>query len=160
MDKIDVKLLEILQHDASQSVNAMAKKIGLSTTACWNRIQRLESDGVIGKRVALINPSKVGVGLSVFVSIQTEEHSGNWLEQFAKKVTAMPEVVEFYRMSGDVDYMLRVLVPDMQAYDAFYKRLIEDTKLANVTSRFAMECIKHTTKVPLPPSLATKDSKS
>jgi Lrp/AsnC family transcriptional regulator len=149
MDKIDIRLLDILQTDASQSVNAMAKKVGLSTTACWNRIQRLESEGVVGKRVALVNPLKVGVGMSVFVSIQTDQHSSDWLAAFAKKVTAMPEVVEFYRMSGDVDYMLRVLVSDLQAYDTFYKKLIDQAKLSNVTSRFAMECIKHTTEVPL-----------
>ena len=105
---------------------------------------------MISKRVALVDPAKVGLGLCVYVSIRTSEHSSEWLEAFATKVAAMPEVAEFYRMSGEVDYMLRVLVPDMAAYDAFYKRLIDGTPLADVTSRFAMERIKHTTVVPLP----------
>ena len=150
MDPIDLHILDIMQTDATLAVSAIAKSVGLSTTACWNRIQRLEADGVIAKRVALIDPSKVGAGLCVFVSICTSDHSGAWLQSFAQRVAAMPEVVEFYRMAGDVDYMLRVLVSDMAAYDAFYKRLIADVSLANVTSRFAMERIKHTTLVPLP----------
>jgi Lrp/AsnC family transcriptional regulator len=123
--------------------------IGLSTTASWKRVQRLEADGVLVRRVALVDPEKVGVGLTVFVEIRTREHSREWLESFAAKVAAMPEVVEFYRMSGDVDYMLRVVVADMRAYDAFYKRLIDGVSLADVTSRFAMERIKHTTAVPI-----------
>ena len=150
MDKIDFAVLDHMQIDASLPISALAKKVGLSTSACWNRVQRLEADGVISKRVALVDPAKVGVGLCVFVSIRTNEHSREWLDKFATKVAGMREVAEFYRMSGDVDYMLRVLVPDMAAYDAFYKRLIDGTALADVTSRFAMERIKHTTVVPLP----------
>ena len=150
MDRFDRAILELMQNDASLSVSAMAKKVGLSTSACWNRVQRLEAAGIITKRVALVDPAKVGVGLCVYVSIRTSEHSTAWLESFATKVAAMPEVAEFYRMSGEVDYMLRVLVPDMTAFDAFYKRLIDGTSLADVTSRFAMERIKHTTVVPLP----------
>ena len=150
MDQTNLQILDIMQSDATFSVSAMAKKVGLSTTACWNRIQRLEHDGVIARRVALVDPAKVGAGLCVFVSIRTSEHSGAWLKAFAERVSAMPEVVEFYRMAGEVDYMLRVLVSDMEAYDAFYKRLVDGISLADVTSRFAMERIKHTTVVPLP----------
>ena len=150
MDDTDRRLLELLQEDASPPVSRLAKKVGLSTTACWNRIRRLESDGVITRRVALVDPAKVGMGLSVFVSIRTSEHSSAWLARFAERVSEMPEVVDFYRMAGDVDYMLRVLVPDMDAFDRFYKQLIEGTTLADVTSRFAMERIKQTTAIPIP----------
>jgi len=150
MDDTDRRLLELLQEDASLSMSRLAKKVGVSTTACWNRVRRLESDGVIVGRVALVDPAKVGVGLTVFVSIRTSEHSRQWLRSFAKRVSEMPEVVAFYRMAGDVDYMLRVLVPDMDAFDRFYKRLIEDTSFADVTSRFAMERIKQTTAIPIP----------
>lgn len=149
MDNTDRRLLELLQEDVSLPVSRLAKEVGLSTTACWNRIRRLESQGVITRRVALVDPAKVGMGLSVFVSIRTAEHSSEWLAKFAVRVSAMPEVVEFYRMAGDVDYMLRVLVPDMEAFDRFYKQLIKDTKLADVTSRFAMERIKQTTAIPI-----------
>lgn len=149
MDAIDRRIVEMLQEDATLSLSRIAEAIGLSTTASWKRVQRLEADGVLVRRVALVDPEKVGVGLTVFVEIRTREHSREWLESFATKVAAMPEVVEFYRMSGDVDYMLRVVVADMRAYDAFYKRLIDGISLADVTSRFAMERIKHTTAVPI-----------
>ena len=122
---------------------------GLSQSPCWKRIQRLEKAGVILKRVALISPESIGMGLTVFVSIETGDHSTAWLAKFAQTVTAMPEVMEFHRMAGDIDYMLRVAVPNMQAYDAFYKRLIDTMPLKNVTSRFAMERIKSTTAYPL-----------
>ncbi|NKC11871.1 MAG: AsnC family transcriptional regulator [Gammaproteobacteria bacterium] len=151
MNRADRKLLELMQSDVDLPVRKLAEKVGLSTTACWNRIRRMEEAGVITKRVALVDPARVGVGLCVFVSIRTREHSSEWLAGFAERVAAMPEVVEFYRMAGDVDYMLRVLVPDMIAFDQFYKNLIKDTSLADVTSRFAMELIKHTTAVPIPP---------
>ncbi len=127
-----------------------AQRVGLSSTPCWKRIQRLEADGVIVKRVALIDQDRIGLGISVFVSIETGDHSQDWLDRFAKTVTAMPEVMEFYRMAGDVDYMLRVVVPDIAGYDAFYKRLIATVPLKNVTSRFAMEKIKSTTALPIP----------
>ena len=143
------QLLE-LRDDTSLPAGRLAKKVGISTTTCWDRIWRLESDGVILRRVALVDPAKVGMGLTVFVSIRTSEHSSAWLESFAKRVSGMSEVVDFYRMAGDVDYMLRVLGPDMDAFDRFYKRLIEDTALADVTSRFAMERIKQTTAIPIP----------
>jgi Lrp/AsnC family transcriptional regulator len=150
MDAIDRKILNVLQQDASLSVAEIGQRIGLSSTPCWKRIQRLEADGVILKRVALVDQTKIGVGINVFVSIETGDHSQEWLERFAQTVSAMPEVLDFFRMAGDVDYLLRVVVPDMQAYDAFYKRLIAAIPLKNVTSRFAMEKIKSTTALPVP----------
>jgi Lrp/AsnC family transcriptional regulator len=149
MDAIDRKILATLQEDASLSVAEIGSRVGLSSTPCWKRIQRLEAEGVIRKRVALIDQDKVGLGITVFVSIETADHSQAWLERFAKVVSAMPEVMEFHRMAGDVDYMLRVVVPDIAGYDAFYKRLISLVPLKNVTSRFAMERIKSTTALPL-----------
>ena len=150
MDAIDKKILSVLQENAALSVAEIGSRVGLSSTPCWKRIQRLEADGVIVKRVALVNQDRVGLGISVFVSIETGDHSQDWLDRFAKTVTAMPEVMEFYRMAGDVDYMLRVVVPDIAGYDAFYKRLIAAVPLKNVTSRFAMERIKSTTALPIP----------
>jgi Lrp/AsnC family transcriptional regulator len=150
MDVIDRKILAVLQDDAALSVAEIGSRVGLSSTPCWKRIQRLEADGVILKRVALVDQDRIGLGISVFVSIETGDHSQDWLDRFAKTVTAMPEVMEFYRMAGDVDYMLRVVVPDIAGYDAFYKKLIATVPLKNVTSRFAMEKIKSTTALPLP----------
>ena len=150
MDAIDHKILAVLQEDASLSVAEIGQRVGLSSTPCWKRIQRLEADGVITKRVALIDQNKIGLGITVFVSVETGDHSQGWLARFAEVVGAMPEVMEFYRMAGDVDYMLRVVVPDIQGYDAFYKRLIATVPLKNVTSRFAMEKIKSTTALPIP----------
>ena len=151
MDATDTKILMLLQEDASISIAELAQKVNLSQTPCWKRVQRLEASGVIQKRVALLDPEKVGLGLTVFVSIETADHSGQWLQRFAEFVSAMPEVMEFYRMAGDVDYMLRVAVPDMAAYDSFYKRLIETIPLKNVTSRFAMQRVKSTTAYALIP---------
>jgi Lrp/AsnC family transcriptional regulator len=150
MDAIDRKILAVLQDNAALSVAEIGSRVGLSSTPCWKRIQRLEADGVILKRVALVDQDRIGLGISVFVSIETGDHSQDWLDRFAKTVTAMPEVMEFYRMAGDVDYMLRVVVPDIAGYDAFYKKLIATVPLKNVTSRFAMEKIKSTTALPLP----------
>ena len=149
MDAIDRKILAVVQQDASLSVAEIGQRVGLSSTPCWKRLQRLEADGVILRRVALIDPEKIGLGITVFVSIETGDHSREWLARFAEVVGAIPEVMEFYRMAGDVDYMLRVVVPDIQGYDAFYKRLIAAVPLKNVTSRFAMERIKSTTALPL-----------
>jgi Lrp/AsnC family transcriptional regulator len=145
MDATDIKILTLLQDDASTSIAELAQKVNLSQTPCWKRVQRLEATGVIQKRVALIDPEKVGLGLTVFVSIETSDHSGQWLQRFADFVSSMPEVMEFYRMAGDVDYLLRVVVSDMTGYDRFYKRLIETIPLKNVTSRFAMQRVKSTT---------------
>ena len=145
MDAIDRKILMALQKDATISVADLAAKAGLSQTPCWKRVQRLEASGVIKKRVAILSPEKVGLGLTVFVQIEAGDHSDVWLNRFATTLSAMPEVMEIYRMAGDVDYMLRVVVADMAAYDAFYKKMISAIPLRNVTSRFAMEQIKSTT---------------
>ena len=150
MDAIDRKILAVVQQDASLSVAEIGQRVGLSSTPCWKRLQRLEADGVILRRVALIDPEKIGLGVTVFVAIETGDHSNEWLKRFAEVVGAMPEVMEFYRMAGDVDYMLRVAVTDIAGYDAFYKRLIATVPLKNVTSRFAMERIKSTTALPIP----------
>ena len=150
MDAIDRKILAVVQQDASLSVAEIGQRVGLSSTPCWKRLQRLEANGVITRRVALIDPEKVGLGITVFVSIETGDHSQDWLSKFAEVVGAMPEVMEFYRMAGDVDYMLRVVVADMQSYDVFYKKLIAAVSLKNVTSRFAMEKIKSVTALPVP----------
>ncbi len=150
MDAIDRKILNLLQRDATLSIAEIGERVGLSQTPCWKRIQRLEANGIIEKRVALLDPEKIGLGLTVFVSVEAPDHSTAWLARFAELVSAMPEVLEFYRMAGDVDYMLRVVVPDMRAYDAFYKRLIAAAPLKNVTSRFAMERVKSTTILPFP----------
>ncbi len=149
MDAIDRKILAVVQQDASLSVADIGQKVGLSSTPCWKRLQRLEADGVLMRRVALIDPEKVGLGITVFVSVETGDHSQEWLAKFAEVVNAMPEVMEFYRMAGDVDYVLRVVVHDMQSYDTFYKKLIATVPLKNVTSRFAMERIKSTTALPI-----------
>ena len=149
MDAIDRKILVQLQDNSSLSIAELADKVGRSQTPCWKRIQKLEAAGIITKRVALLAPEKIDLGLTVFVSIETSDHSAEWLDAFAKATSAMPEVMEFYRMAGDVDYMLRVVVADMAAYDRFYKRLIGTIPLKNVTARFAMERIKSTTAYPM-----------
>src|SRR6185295_5756774 len=148
MDAVDRKILAVVQEDASLSVAEIGQRVGLSSTPCWKRLQKLEAEGVITRRVAIIDPDKVGLGITVFVSIETGDHSQDWLKKFAD-VGAMPEVMEFYRMAGDVDYMLRVVVTDIAGYDAFYKKLIATVPLKNVTSRFAMERIKSTTALPI-----------
>ena len=150
MDAIDRKIVALLQDDASLSLAQIAHRVGLSQSPCWKRIQRLEKAGVILKRVALVSPESIGMGLTVFVSIETGDHSTAWLARFAQTISAMPEVMEFHRMAGDIDYMLRVVVPDMASYDSFYKRLIAAVPLKHVTSRFAMEKIKSTTSLPIP----------
>ena len=149
MDQTDRKILALLQEDAAQPIADIARKIGLSVTPCWRRIQKLEEDGVIRGRVALLEATKVGLGRSVFVAIKTDQHNADWLAEFARTVSQRPEVVEFYRMSGEVDYLLRVVVPDMAAYDRFYKDLISEVKLTDVSSSFAMEEIKYTTALPV-----------
>ncbi|MFK4508565.1 Lrp/AsnC family transcriptional regulator [Bradyrhizobium daqingense] len=151
LDAIDRKILTVLQEDASLSVAEIGDRVGLSSTPCWKRIQRLEADGVILKCVALVDQNKIGLGLSIFASVESSDHSDAWLKRFAAAVSAMPEVMEFYRMAGDVDYMLRVVIPDMPSYDVFYKKLIHTVPLKNVTSRFALEKIKSITALPIPP---------
>ena len=149
MDRLDRKILRLLQEDSTLAVADLAKKVGLSTTPCWRRIQKMEEDGVIRGRVALLDPVKINTKVTVFVSVRTNTHSIEWLRRFSEVVVEFPEVVEFYRMSGDVDYLLRVVVPDIAAYDAFYKRLIAKIEIRDVSSSFAMEQIKYTTQLPL-----------
>ena len=150
IDAIDRKILRVLQEDASLSVAEIGERVGLSSTPCWKRVQRMENEGIIIGKVALVDQNKIGLGLSVFVSVESNDHSDAWLKKFAQAVSAMPEVIEFYRMAGDVDYMLRVVVADMRSYDIFYRKLIGSVALKNVTSRFAMEKIKSVTALPVP----------
>lgn len=149
LDAMDLKILRILQQDCTLPVAEIGKAVGLSTTPCWRRIQKMEEMGVIQRRVALLDPKKVQAGVTVFVSITASQHSLEWLERFHAVIVEFPEVVEFYRMSGQVDYLLRVVVPDIEAYDKFYKKLISRIDLSNVSSAFAMEQIKYTTALPL-----------
>lgn len=149
MDATDRQILDLLQRDATMPLAEIARKVGLSSTPCWRRIQKLEEAKVIRGRVALLDSQKINAGVNVFVSIRTRQHNAAWLKKFSETVDKMPEVVEFYRMSGEIDYLLRVAVPDIAAYDAFYKRLIADIDLDDVSSSFAMEQIKYTTALPL-----------
>ena len=149
MDDIDRRILACLQTDATLSVAEVADRVGLSTTPCWRRIQKLEEEGVIRKRVALLDPAAINARVTVFVSIRTNTHSVEWLKRFSEVIAEFPEVVEFYRMSGEVDYLLRVVVPDIAAFDEFYKRLIAKIEIRDVSSAFAMEQIKYTTEMPL-----------
>lgn len=149
IDKIDKAILEILQEDATISISLLAERVNLSSTPCWRRIQRLEKEGIIKKRVTLLDPEKINVGVTVFVAIKTQQHNEKWLTKFNDVVTSMSEVVEFYRMSGETDYLLRIVVPDIKSYDAVYKKLIRDMDYLDINSSFAMEQIKLTTALPL-----------
>ena len=156
MDAIDRKILSVVQQDAALSVAEIGQRVGLSSTPCWKRLQRLEADGVIMRRVALIDPEKVGLGITVFVSVETGDHSQEWLAKFAQVVDAMPEVMEFYRMAGDVDYVLRVVVQDMQSYDTFYKKLIATVPLKNMPEFYAAFGVKQGDGMYLPPDQRVK----
>lgn len=149
MDRIDRNILRILQDDVSLSVAEIARRVSLSTTPCWRRIQNMEKTGVIRKKVALVDPEKVNLGISVFVRLRTTRHSKEWFDQFSETVEQIDEVVEFYRLSGEIDYLLRVVVPDIAGYDEVYKRLIAAAELADVSASFVMGTIKHTTALPL-----------
>lgn len=149
LDSIDQAILNLLQRDATLSIQDIAEHINITVSPCWRRIQNLEKNGLIEKRVALLNRQKLALDIDVFVFIRTREHNDEWLEIFSQTLQKMNEVCEAYRMSGDVDYLLRVVVRDIQAYDAFYKRLVSEIKFADVSSSFAMERIKHTTELPL-----------
>ncbi len=149
-DRIDLRLLAALQENAAPSLNELAEQVGLSTNACWRRVKRLEEVGVIRKRVALLDPVAAGCPVTVFVAVRTSQHTHEWLDAFATAVRKIPEVVEFYRMSGDLDYLLKILVADIAHYDRVYKRLIREISLSDVSASFAMEQIKYTTAIPLP----------
>lgn len=149
LDRIDLALLAALQEDASMSVAALGEKVGLSSTPCWKRLKRLDDAGVISRRVVVLDRHKVGLPVTVFVSLRTARHDEKWLAQFAAAVVALPEVLEFHRMSGDVDYLLKVVTTDIDGYDRFYKRLIRMAELSGVSSAFSMEQIKSTSSLPL-----------
>lgn len=149
MDDVDKQILDLLQKDASLTIKQIAQRVHLSTAPCWKRIQRLEQSGVIKARVALLDPRKVNADITVFVAIKTDNHSTKWIEKFARAVSELPEALEIYRMSGEVDYLLKVAVSSIDAYDQFYKELISRVELSNVTSSFAMERIKYTTALPV-----------
>ncbi|AGG32277.1 Leucine-responsive regulatory protein [Morganella morganii] len=151
LDKTDRKLLQLLQEDAALSLNTLSEAVNLTSTPCWKRLKRLEDEGYIRKRVALLDPEKLGLGLTVIVMIKTQHHSSEWYTQFVEFVQQMPDVVEFYRMAGEFDYMLQVEVVDMKCFDHFYKKLVNGVPgLIDVTSNFAMERIKYTTALPIP----------
>lgn len=149
IDRLDCKILTLLQEDASLSIGEIAEKVGLSTTPCWKRIQKLEKQGVIRKRVALLNPPQLNLGLTAFISIKTNQHKIEWFESFHRIVSAIPEVVEFYRVTGSTDYLLKVVLSNIEDYDRVYKILIKGVDLVDVSSMFAMEQIKYTTALPL-----------
>jgi len=149
MDQVDRRLLDLLQHDASLSLDALSERAALSRNACWRRIRRLEDEGVIKARVTLLDAGRINVGLTAFIALRTTEHSAEWLKQFSKAVRDIPEIVGVYRMTGDVDYLLQAVIPNVAAYDALYKRLIDRITLADVSSSFVMEEIKATTVLPL-----------
>jgi Lrp/AsnC family transcriptional regulator len=149
LDKIDLKILDLMQRDAKKSAAEIGDAVNLSQNACWRRINLLEEEGYIRSTVALLDAEKLGAGLTVFVSIKAVEHSEEWLKSFSTAVGKIKEVVEFYRMTGDIDYLLKLKVRDIVAYDSVYKRLIKQVRLTDVSSAFAMEEIKHTTCVPV-----------
>lgn len=149
MDSIDRKILHLLQRDSTISVERLSDAVGLSPSPCWRRVQRLEQAGVIRGRVALLDPDRMGVGTTVFVSVRTTRHDMAWSERFCRAVADIPEVIEFYRMSGQLDYLMKLVVPDIPAYDRVYKRLISIAELSDVSGSFAMERIKYTTALPV-----------
>lgn len=150
IDAADLRILGVLQEDTSLSIGEVAERVNLSQNACWRRIKRLEEDGVILRRVALLNAARLEAGVTVFVTIRAAEHSDSWLAELTAVVRRIPEIVEFYRMSGDIDYLLKIKVADIAAYDGVYKRLIHGIRLSDVSSAFAMEELKNTTAIPLP----------
>lgn len=151
LDDTDRRILAVLQGDATKSLAEVAAAVGLSQTPCWRRIQRLRAEGTIERTVAILKPEAVGLGLTVFISIEAAHHTPEWLDRFTALVSSMPQIVEAHRLAGDIDYLLKVTVADMAAYDAFYRVLIGEIALKNVASRFAMERVKATTALPLQP---------
>lgn len=149
LDRMDRAILGALQQDGTLSAAQLGETVGLSATPCWKRVKAMEEAGLIEKRVAIVNRDKAGLPVTVFVSLRTNRHDEAWLRKFAASVSSMPEVMEFHRMSGDVDYLLKVVAADIAGYDRFYKRLIQNAQLAGVSSAFSMEEIKSTTALPL-----------
>jgi len=149
VDQIDQEIVRLLQLDATLTARELAEHVGLTATPCWRRVQLLERDGVISRRVAIVDPAAVGLDVTVLVHIRTNDHSAAWLQKFSDGISGLPEIVEAYRTSGEIDYMLKVMVPSIEAYDQFYKRLITRVDLYDVRSIFVMEEMKHTTALPL-----------
>lgn len=149
MDKIDRKILALLQDDATVPLGRIAEAVGLSTTPCWRRIQKLEETGVIRRRVALLDPDRLNLGVTVFVAIRTSQHSEDWLTEFRKATEGIPEILEIYRLSGAIDYLMKIVVPDIKAYDDVYRRLIRRIEISDVTSMIAMEKIHDSNVLPL-----------
>lgn len=149
LDLIDRKIVAELMRDATLPVSQIADKVGLSQTPCWKRIQKLQDQGVLTARVALADPGKLGFGLTIFVGIEAPDHTADWREAFGKATREMPQIMEVYRMAGEMDYLLRIAVPDMAAFDTLYKRLTDAVPIKNVTSHFAMERMKFTTAYPV-----------
>lgn len=149
LDLIDRKIVAALMADATQPIAQIADRVGLSQTPCWKRIQKLEATGVLTGRVALADPAKLGLGLTVFVGIEATDHGAAWREDFMAAIRTFPEIMEAYRMAGEMDYLLHVAVPDMAAYDDFYRRLTDAVPIKNLTSHFAMERLRHTTAYPV-----------
>ncbi|AAV89081.1 glutamate uptake regulatory protein [Zymomonas mobilis subsp. mobilis ZM4 = ATCC 31821] len=150
LDDFDIKILDLLQHDATATMAELSEKTGLSANACWRRIRLLEADGVIKNRVTLLDPQKIGLGITVFVCIRCAEHSQDWLDNFLQIVNESPEVIEFYRLAGDIDYLLKLQVASISEYDRLYKKLVSRVKLTDVSAIFSMEELKHSTILPLP----------
>lgn len=149
LDQLDLKILDALQRNSSLSMAELGTQVGLSSTPCWKRVKRMEDEGLIERRVAILNRKAVGLPVTVFVSIRAGRHDEKWLAQFAVLVGALPEVQEFHRMSGDVDYLLKVVTSSIEGYDRFYKKLISLADMAGISSAFSMEQIKSTTALPL-----------
>lgn len=146
---MDRKILATVQADASLSLAAMSEQVGLSRNACWRRLQRLEQEGYIQQRVALLDPERLNVGLTVFIAVRTDRHDVDWLDELKRAVATIPEIIGVYRTSGDIDYLLQAVVPDVKAYDALYRHLIAQVRLSDVSSSFVMEKIKSTSALPL-----------
>ncbi len=149
IDETDRQILRHLQRDATTSLESLAELLSVSVNTCWRRVRRLEENGILKSRVAICDPDQLDLGQTVFVAIRTRDHSAKWLESFATTVTKIPEVVEFYRMAGDVDYLLKIVVGSVSDYDRVYKSLIKQMEIADVSATFAMECLKNTTELPL-----------
>jgi len=149
LDEIDLRILKALQTDATIALADLAVKAGISATPCWRRVQKLEQAGIVRRRVALLDKAALNVGVTVFIAVRTSQHTVEWLDRFSSAVRDLPEIVDVYRMSGEIDYLLKAYVADIASYDALYRKIIARIELADVTSMFAMEEIKSTTEIPL-----------
>ncbi|HYD78921.1 MAG TPA: Lrp/AsnC family transcriptional regulator [Paucimonas sp.] len=149
MDKKDLEILSLLQRNGELPLTELAQAVNLSATPCWRRVQKLREEGVIKRQVVLCDPAKLNLGVTVFVSVKTSQHNEAWMQRFIQATGDIPEIVEIYRMSGDIDYLLKVCVPDIAGYDRVYKKLVKAIELQDVSSSFAMEVLKSTTALPL-----------